>query len=101
LKWIVKITEQDKDGAKTATKQIHAGWEIPGRFPGDPSRVNGWSVVLEIVSENPRETNGSLIFPERAGFEFEGGVAKLVRELKKAEGGRAIFSMQGITFWRH
>ena len=51
--------------------------------------------------ESPGQTLGHMIFPERAGFEFEGSVVKLVRKLKKAEGGRAIFAMQGITFWRH
>lgn len=101
MKWIVKAIADVKDGAKTETKQIHAGWELPGRFPGEPARVDGWSVVLEIASESPSQTHGRMIFPEHAGFEFEGSVSKLVRELKKAEGGRAIFAMQGITFWRY
>lgn len=63
--------------------------------------MDGWSVVLEIAMESPGQTHGRMIFPERAGFEFEGSVVKLVHKLKKAEGGRAIFAMQGITFWRH
>lgn len=101
MKWIVKVTTKVADGVKTETRQIHAGWELPGRFPGEPARVDGWSVVLEIESESSGQTNGRMIFPERAEFEFEGSVAKLVRELEKAEGGRAIFAMQSITFGRH
>lgn len=94
IKWIVKATVDE------GTKQVIAGWQHPGRFPGEPARVNGWSIVLNIDSETLGQTHGSMIFPERAAFEFEGGVDKLVRELKRAEGGRAIFAMRGITFWR-
>jgi hypothetical protein len=91
-----------KDGAQTEAKQIHAGWQCPGRFPGEPPRVDGWSIVLDnIESKSLRETHGRMIFPERASFEFEGSVDKMVRELKKAEGGRAIFAIKGFTFWRH
>lgn len=101
MKWIVKVTTEMKDGAETETRQIHAGWQVSGRFPEEPPRVDGWSVVLEIASESSDQTHGRMVFPERAGFEFAGSVSQLVRELEKAEGGRAIFAMQGITFWRY
>lgn len=99
MEWIAKATVV-ASGPDQGVRQVIAGWLHPGRFPGEPARVDGWSIVLNIDSETLGQTHGSMIFPERAAFEFEGGVDKLVRELKKAEGGRAIFAMAGITFWR-
>lgn len=93
MKWKV-ITP--KEGA---TQMVYAGWEKEV-VHGQPSRVDGWSIVLAVESQESELVTGRMQFPERANFCFDGNFAQMLKVMEQAEGGRALFAESSFEFWR-
>lgn len=93
MKWkVISPKEGDK-------QMVYAGWEKEV-YRGQPPRVDGWSIVLEIETSESTLVTGRMVFPERAHFEFVGNLGQMLEVARGAEGGRALFAEGKFEFWR-
>lgn len=81
------------------TQKVYAGWEKEV-FRGQPPRVDGWSIVLVVESQSSKLVTGHMTFPERAQFEFAGSLEQMLKAIREAEGGRALFAESQFEFSR-
>lgn len=99
MNWKVISPIEENKQTQTQTQMVYAGYEVEV-FRGQPPRVDGWSIVLAVESQDAELVTGHMKFPERAHFEFDGSFAQMLKVMQQAEGGRALFALSSFTFWR-